>query len=143
MKILVCGDRNWRDFGYIMGILSAFENNFLDSPIIVIEGEANGADKLAALAAGQLQIPVEPYPANWKQFGKSAGPIRNSEMLRLGKPDCVLAFHNDLAKSKGTLDMVTKSRRASIPVWTSQEGAESLIEFIKKMKEKNAPPKTS
>jgi len=45
-------------------------------------------------------------PADWEKYGKASGPIRNRKMFKLGQPDLVLAFHNDIYKSKGTNDMV-------------------------------------
>lgn len=59
------------------------------------------------------------FPAEWTEYGKAAGPIRNREMLRSGKPDLVTAFHRDLNQSKGTRDMVEQARAATIPVWIS------------------------
>lgn len=74
----------------------------------VIEGEANGADLLGRRAAEELGLPLIPVKAEWDKFGKSAGPIRNRKMLTLeiGKPELVLAFHDDIENSKGTKDMV-------------------------------------
>ena len=37
-------------------------------------------------------------------------------MLDEGKPDLVIAFHNDLPKSKGTKDMVKRAQKADVPV---------------------------
>jgi len=37
-------------------------------------------------------------------------------MLDEGKPTYVLAFHDNLAESKGTKDMVTRAKKAGIPV---------------------------
>lgn len=59
------------------------------------------------------------YPADWNQYGKTAGPIRNSLMLAQHPDiDLVLAFHDDLeGSSKGTLDMVRKAQKGGIEVW--------------------------
>ena len=42
--------------------------------------------------------------------------IRNGEMLR-DAPDLVLAFHNNIAESRGTADMIRQARRAGVAVW--------------------------
>jgi hypothetical protein len=110
MRLLVCGDREWSD--YIM-IEREIKNL---KPAIVIEGEARGADSLARKAAETLGIPVLPFPADWDQYGRSAGPIRNRLMLSKGMPTLVLAFHDNLAKSKGTLDMVNAARKYGVEV---------------------------
>ena len=88
---------------------------FPDDADVIIEGEAKGADSMARVLAKKLGIKVEPYPAKWDEHGKAAGAIRNSQMLKEGKPDFCLAFHNDIKKSKGTADMVKKCQASGIP----------------------------
>jgi hypothetical protein len=56
------------------------------------------------------------YPAQWHKYGRAAGPIRNQQMLAEGKPDLVLAFHDDIDGSRGTKDMVNRARRAGVKV---------------------------
>jgi hypothetical protein len=113
MRILVCGDRNWTDYDMIAEAL--FQEAFVKfQDVTVIEGEARGADSLAARAAVDLALKVERYPAQWKKYGKAAGAIRNQQMLDEGRPDLVLAFHDDIEHSKGTKDMVRRARLAGI-----------------------------
>lgn len=109
-RVLVCGDRNWTNGRLIREHLQVLGAE------VVIEGEASGADSLARKAAEELGLEVVPFPANWKKFGRAAGPIRNQLMLDEGKPTYVLAFHNDIEHSKGTKDMVARARKAHIPV---------------------------
>jgi hypothetical protein len=116
MRLLVCGDRRWQRKGIIRRLLITL------APEVVIEGGCSGADRIAQQIAAELNIPVEEYPANWHKYGKAAGPIRNTQMLLDGKPDRVLAFHDDLSRSKGTKHMVGLARAAKVPVWVSSEG---------------------
>ena len=109
MRVLVCGDRNWTDIEVIRQKLIS-----IPDISVVIEGEARGADRIARQVAEELNIPVEKFPANWDKYGKAAGPIRNQQMLDEGKPDLVLAFHNDLENSKGTKDMVIRADKAGV-----------------------------
>ncbi len=111
MRILVCGDRNFKDILRIKRFLSQYPPS-----TVVIEGEARGADKLARSAAGQLGLFVEQYPALWSQYGRAAGPIRNQQMLKEGKPDLVVWFHDDIENSKGTKNMIKIARKAGIEV---------------------------
>lgn len=113
MKILITGDRNWRDYAYIKNILSLYPND-----TIVVEGEARGADTLGKLAAKSLGMQVKEYPADWKLYGRAAGPIRNQQMLD-DNPDIEFchAFHPDIKNSKGTKDMVERCDRKKIPVF--------------------------
>lgn len=109
MRVLVCGDRHWADKDKIREVLSSVPN--LEA---VIEGEAKGADTLAREVAEELGVPVLPFPANWVRYGRAAGPIRNRQMLG-GKPDLVIAFHNNIGESRGTKNMLGLAKDAGIP----------------------------
>jgi hypothetical protein len=108
MRVLVCGDRNWTDKQKIKDRLSQ-----LPQWAIIVEGEARGADSLARECAEELGMEIEAYPANWKKYGKAAGPVRNQQMLDSGI-DLVIAFHPYITSSKGTKDMVRRAKLARI-----------------------------
>lgn len=107
-RVLVTGSRDWSDYAAIRDALKHV------GALQVIEGGARGADALAARAAAELGIGCIEMPADWNTYGKRAGSIRNQQMLDNGKPDLVLAF--PLPSSRGTWDMVTRARRAGVPV---------------------------
>lgn len=95
----------------------------LDPELVVIEGEASGADTIAREVAFELGIPedrVLRFPARWDDYPreqrKRAGHDRNTQMLREGKPDLVVAFHVDLMRSRGTINMVRQARAAGVEV---------------------------
>ena len=68
---------------------------------------------MAERFAAEQGIPIEVYPANWKQYGSSAGPIRNAQMLREGRVGEVVGF---LSKdSRGTKNMIEQSIAAGKP----------------------------
>jgi hypothetical protein len=108
--ILVCGSRDWKDGRRLYERLSQEPSN-----TTVIEGEAPGADTMARQAAMLLGFSVIAVPANWRRYGKAAGPVRNRTMLDM-KPDRVIAFHPDLTKSRGTADCVHQAMSRGIPV---------------------------
>lgn len=111
MKVLVCGDRNYKDYSKIYSVLVA-----LPGDAFIIQGGAKGADWLAKKAAKELKLKVKEYKADWLRYGQAAGPIRNIYMLDKESPDCVYAFHSNLKSSKGTAHMVNLARRRGIPV---------------------------
>lgn len=116
MKVLVCGSRHFNDVGLLTRVLDDLGGNSRIEEII--EGEARGADSLAREYGLSHGIPVRKFPADWNQYGKRAGPIRNSQMLKEGKPDLVVAF---LAKnSRGTANMIAQSQKAGIPTQVVQ-----------------------
>jgi len=108
MRVLVCGSRHFNDRKLLDETLARMEITTL------IEGRARGADTLAREYAERHGIHVLSFPAQWDLHGKAAGPIRNIEMLKEGKPDYVVAF---LApNSRGTKHMIEISKKANIPV---------------------------
>jgi YspA, cpYpsA-related SLOG family len=120
MRILICGDRNWTDQTLIEVVLEGhYRRARLDrKQLVLIEGCARGADKVACEWGpnGLVGMTHEHFPAEWDKYGKSAGPIRNRQMADEGKPDIVYAFHDDLAGSRGTIDMVRVVKKAKIPL---------------------------
>jgi hypothetical protein len=116
MKVLVCGDRNWKNKDIIRAYLASVPNLEL-----VIEGESRGADTLAREVAEEMQVNVMRFPANWSLYHKAAGAIRNKQMLDEGKPDKVLAFHNNIEQSKGTKHMVALANKYKIPTQVIRE----------------------
>jgi len=111
MRVLCCGDRNWKRKDVIRRELEK-----LPKGTIIIEGECRGADLLSKAVALELGFKVERFPAEWELYGRAAGPIRNQQMLDEGKPDLVLAFHSEIEKSRGTEDMIRRAEREGIPV---------------------------
>ena len=118
MKILVTGSRWWADENAIIRMLEAFPHDTQ-----LIHGAARGADEIADnVARWGLGWPKpRAFPAEWTAYGKRAGAIRNAAMLK-EQPDLVIAFHNDLNRSKcGTRDCIDKASKLGIPVlhWSS------------------------
>lgn len=78
----------------------------------VVHGAASGADMMGERWAYQRRIPSEAHHAQWKEHGRKAGPMRNTEMLCSGA-DMVVAFPG----GRGTADMVRQARKAGVPVY--------------------------
>jgi hypothetical protein len=111
IRVLICGDRNWNHPEEIDAFVKS-----LPKDTIIIEGECRGADIQSRLSATKYGLEVERYPANWEKYGKGAGVIRNKEMLEKGKPDLVVAFHENLTKSKGTKNMIMQAKAQGVPI---------------------------
>jgi len=106
MKVLVCGSRHFNDYERLSAVLEPLD---IDQ---IIEGGARGADTLARKYGEFCNIPVVEYLADWNTHGKRAGPIRNSQMLREGRPNLVVAFWD--GKSPGTKDMIAQAEKAGV-----------------------------
>ena len=111
MRILVTGDRNYRNAVEVYSNLQ-YETEGRDA--VVVHGDAKGADTYAEVCAQLLGVPTEPHPADWDKYGRRAGPVRNQEMLDSGI-DYWIAFHDNIAESKGTADMIERCKKAGIP----------------------------
>lgn len=112
MRVLVCGGRDYNDYDTMYEHLRPR----LRSKDILIHGGAKGADTLAEQIQEDLYgrdgSHTLCFPPDWDKYGKGAGHIRNQQMLDEGNPDLVLAFPG----GSGTLDMVTRARKAGITV---------------------------
>jgi len=116
LRILVCGGRDFADYRLLAKTLDAMtidEGDMLPRRgTVIIHGGAPGADSLADQWAVVNWTKFEEYRADWAKHGRRAGPIRNSEMLKKGRPDIVVAFPG----GRGTADMVAKARAAGVEV---------------------------
>jgi hypothetical protein len=112
MRVLVCGGRLYNDRPHIFTTLTQL-NRELGPFTTLIHGAASGTDTEAMCWAHLVaNIPDTPYPANWKMYGRSAGHIRNKQMLTEGKPSLVIAFPG----GRGTANMIKQAQAASIEV---------------------------
>lgn len=108
MRVLVCGSRHFKDENKMKEVLDAY------SISEIIEGEARGADTLARRYGERLGIPVRKFPAMWDTHGRSAGPIRNTQMLKEGNPELCIAFRGP--NSRGTQNMIDQAKKAGVEV---------------------------
>jgi predicted polyphosphate/ATP-dependent NAD kinase len=110
LVVLVCGGRDYTDWFRLRDELDDLA--ILHGVRRIVHGNACGADNLAMNWAEWRNIPQGKYPADWKQHGNAAGPIRNQQMLDSEHVDLVVAFPG----GDGTADMVRRARAAGIPV---------------------------
>jgi hypothetical protein len=116
--VIVTGDRKWDDGHDAVGR----ELKKLPKGTIVIHGDAAGADSDAhwwTRGLGLVEVRV-PYIS---KLGRSGGPARNQKMLDIllgleviGYGVRVLAFHSNLADSRGTKDMVNRALKHGVVV---------------------------
>jgi hypothetical protein len=109
MRVLVTGGRDFSDCLLLYRVLDGLH---MDRTITtIIHGGAPGADSEAGEWAMCHYVPEKIHPADWLRYGRSAGPIRNQEMLA-ELPDLVVAFPG----GRGTEDMVRRAKQAGLEV---------------------------
>jgi hypothetical protein len=83
-------------------------------PSEVVSGNQHGVDRCGERWAAAVGLPVKPFPvtpAEWKKYGKPAGPRRNGMMADYG--DALLAIRHRV--TNGTSDMIDKMRKRTKP----------------------------
>lgn len=108
MRVIITGSRGWSDRYFIAEVLAELPGN-----TTIVHGAARGADRLAAQEAQKLGLLLEEHPADWEQYGKRAGVLRNELMAALGADLCI-AFWD--GRSAGTEDMMQRAAEHGIPV---------------------------
>lgn len=110
-RVLVCSGRDYADQAAVFAELNALRD--LCGPLVVIQSGAAGAARHArAWCLAQDSVCLINEPADWRQFGRAAGPLRNGVMIAEHRPDLVIAFPG----GSDTADMVRKAEAAGIPV---------------------------
>lgn len=132
MRVLVCGGRDFDDRELVRVVLDRIHK---ETPITaIIHGAAPGADTLAGWWATVNEVQNLDYPADWNRYGRAAGPMRNDLMLRVAKPDMVLAFPG----GRGTADMVRRARSAGVPVEHAARDADDAADALRRDLRDNA-----
>lgn len=130
-SIIACGDRNW-PWAKRNIIQARFAKFNPDTTRLIHGGNGyrdpdgklrKGADMICDAMAKRLGwAPAKVFPYIGA-LGAAGGPVRNKQMLdelirrrdEHGEQIMVVAFHPNLAESKGTLDMVSIAMKAGVP----------------------------
>lgn len=100
MRTIIAGSRGITDAFFVVSLLDDYDRTV--RPVTtVISGGARGIDFLGESWAQRTGRPVERYPADWKQYPRAAGPIRNRLMLKVAQA-CVVIWDG---QSPGSRDM--------------------------------------
>lgn len=112
-NVLVCGGRDFDDWEMLdQGLTSVYMRDNIGTKMRIIEGEAIGADFLARVWAKYRHLPFKGYKAEWKKYGKAAGPKRNQQMLDEEDIHLAIAFPG----GTGTADMVKRAKKSGVEV---------------------------
>lgn len=111
MRVIVAGSRDFTYEDYEIVENTCLMSGYWFSTIL--SGKAQGVDELGEEFARRMNIPVDPYPADWAKYGpKRAGIVRNEEMAK--NADALVAVWD--GKSPGTKHMIQAARQRSLLV---------------------------
>jgi len=112
---VVTGSRNWPTGTDIAWDLRRF------APDEIVHGNCpRGADYFAKTIAMQLGAKETAFDADWKQYGRQAGLIRNQKMIDYvtdkSSDSYVVVFAYRLNDSKGTTDCIKRAKQSKLNV---------------------------
>lgn len=114
MKVIIAGGRDFTNTAAMYEVLNELhDNQIITEDFTLVCGMARGADITAYHLCHEHGIPIEEYPANWTEYGKRAGYIRNEVMA--GTADILIAFWD--GTSKGTKHMIDTMNQQGKPVY--------------------------
>ncbi|HEY0751367.1 MAG TPA: DUF2493 domain-containing protein [Chitinophagaceae bacterium] len=110
-KVVVAGSRSFKDYTLLKESLD--ELLAQKGPnIAIISGTAYGADTLGEHYAEERNFILIRVPADWEQYGKRAGYLRNQHMAQLA--DAVVVFWD--GESKGSKHMIDIATEMELPL---------------------------
>jgi hypothetical protein len=125
-KVIIAGGRDFDDYKLLKEKCDYLLVNLLDD-IEIVSGRCStgkhtfdsldgikvyGTDGLGELYASEKGYPVKPFPADWATHKRSAGPVRNAEMVEYA--DFLIAFFDGF--SRGTEDIIKKAKEKGLKV---------------------------
>ena len=111
MILMIYGYRDYNDYHDFI----SYVNNFIikyGEPDQIIFGDCIGTDLLAKKYVQENKLSYKIFRADRKTFGKSAGPIRNNEMIKVATH--MLAFLSK--KSKKTKQVIESAKKVGLTV---------------------------
>ena len=112
-RIVIAGCRDYNNYDeakpYIDFCLSNIKKG---NDIIIVSGGCSGADDIGERYAKENGFDIEKYLADWKRYGRSAGPKRNKQMAEVS--DYVICFWD--GESKGTRSMIEYAKIFGKPI---------------------------
>jgi len=116
MKIAIIGSRGFCDYEKLCNIM----NFYSDKASLIISGGAKGADLLGERWANENNIPTKIFLPDWNTHGKSAGFIRNKDIVE--NADLVIAFWDEVSKgTKHSIDLAIKSNKQLLVITPSKK----------------------
>lgn len=112
MKLIIAGSRTFTNYKKLCEVCDHILQD--QTNVEIVSGAYyKGADFLGEKYAAERGYLLTKFPADWKGFGRAAGPKRNEQMANYA--DALIAFWD--GKSKGTLNMMNIATKLGLKVW--------------------------
>jgi len=108
-RVLITGSREWNNISLIKSELNKLFDNW-GTEVILISGHCpKGADAICENIGKELGWTLEIHPADWAQYGKPAGFIRNKNMVDLGADICLAFIRNGSRGASSTAKLAEEA----------------------------------
>lgn len=117
MKTIIAGSRGITDCELLEKTITLSGFTITE----VVSGTCpDSPDELGERWAEAHSIPVKQFPANWKRFGRRAGPLRNAEMAEYAAA-CIVLWDGDSRGSAGMAQLAVDAG-LQVYVWNQKTG---------------------
>ena len=117
-RVIVAGSRDFSNYTLVKSTLLKYfkEKALHHQDVEIISGTARGADSLGEKFANEKNCKLVKFPADWNQYGKSAGYKRNYQMANYAKEENGMLFAFWDGESKGTKMMIDIANKENLEV---------------------------
>ena len=112
MKTIIAGGRNITNYSLLLSAIGESEFEITE----VVSGMAPGVDTLAIQYSQENNLPLAEFHADWNQYKRAAGPIRNREMANYG--EALIAIWD--GESRGTKNMIEEATKRGLRVYVKR-----------------------
>ena len=106
IKLIVAGSRSFSDYARLKQTVDR-AIKYLDGQIEIVSGGARGADQLGETYAMEKGLPIKQFLANWDEYGKKAGFLRNLEMAKYAS-HAIIFWDQQSRGTKSMIDLAEK-----------------------------------
>ena len=107
VSVVIGGYRNFEKYEIFKSFVDSCLAELDFKEMTILSGHCKGVDLMGERYAKEKDLALELYPAEWKKYGKAAGPIRNKQMVE--KADIVIAFVCE--RAKGTKNLIAQAKK--------------------------------